>query len=209
MTLVLLLLVLVIIICLICFIIVYSSIKIKIKKLEVQNISTTKIEYDFCIDICFSVFNKITFFVIKINKAKIKKSKVYEKIMDINKQKISSLDLIKSLKKISPKIKYLNLDLKLGVENAAITSTINTSLIILISILLPAITEYKDNKKIKYKICPLYNNKNELKLKLEGVICVKIVDIISITFTILQKNKHEKIKKKPIRGEFDNNYERL
>lgn len=205
MTLVLFLCGLFILINLILLILVASSIKINIKSMVAQNTLDSGTKHDFNIDIGICIFNKMSLFVIHINKSKIKKSKIYKKIK--NAQTVPKIETIKNIGKLSPKIKQLDLNIKLGTEDAVITSTINTILNILISTLLPIVADYKDYKNIRYEIQPVYSGKNAFELKLKSIIYIKIVHIISIIFIIFQKRRCEKNERSSNRRTYANCHE--
>ena len=88
------------------------------------------------------------------------------------------------LKKLDPKLEKIKLDLKLGTEDVVLTSFLIVIVSIIISMMLSKIIKKYDEKKYKYMIIPVYNNSNSIKITLEGIIDIKLVNIISIIFRL-------------------------
>ena len=118
---------------------VLSNLKIKIKKGDIK--------------LMIFLLNKFPILKIHLNVDWI--TKKLSRIRTKNKIKVdkNTLSMIKAL---SPKIEMLNLSVKLGFENAALTSFTVTAICIVISNLLYYAVETKNIKKIKYKIEPIF-----------------------------------------------------
>ena len=99
------------------------------------------------------------------------------------KKKIIKSD-IDVLKKLNPKLQEIKLELKLGTEDVILTSFLIAIISIIISMLLSKVIEKFDEKKYKYQILPIYNSQNSIKIALEGIIDIKLVNIISILFRL-------------------------
>lgn len=175
-------------------ILIFSNIKINIKKLEIENILLPKLTYDYNIQIGIYLFSAIPFFMFNITPKILKKLKIIEKIKQnhINEKVIFDLDIIKKVKMASVKIKELNLNLKVGTEDAVITSAIVFAISTILSIGLPHLVKRNDYNKIKYEITPLYSGRNIFSLKANSIIYVKMVHIINIIYIFLRKRREEK-----------------
>ncbi len=150
------------------------------------------------------LFGKIPIIKINLNKKKINER--FKKIRKNNKFKLDK-DTFKIIKKLSTKIERLDLDLKIGTEDAAHTAfavwTINTA----ISVLLPYVVERKNYSKIKYQVKPIYNGKKQMNIKLNSIIYVKMVHIISIIYIVLRKRRDDKYGRASNRRAYAHSYE--
>jgi hypothetical protein len=119
---------------------------------------------------------------------KIYNSKKIEKI-DFNEAKKyikTNKEIFSLLKKI--KIEYLNLEIKIGVEDTVLTSYVVAIISSVISIILPYCAENKDAKKYKYAVEPVYN-KNTFNLYLDSIVSIKIVHIIYVIYNLIRKGR--------------------
>lgn len=186
-----------------------STIKINVKQLELENILLPKVTYDYNIEIGFYLLGKIPFLKFKINKARLKKLKIMEKMKKAQVvQKIEwNGDLLKELKTLSPKIEELNLVLNIGTEDALYTSAIVFIISTILSLGLPHFVESKNYKKIKYEITPFFTGKNLFSLQVHSIIYVKMVHIINIIYIYLQKRREEKYERTSNRRPYADSYE--
>jgi len=95
------------------------------------------------------------------------------------------------LKACNIRLSKLNLECCIGTEDAILTSSIVTLLASFIAIVLPHIADRKP-KNYHYTIQPLYRFRNEYKLRLDCIINVKMVHIISIIKMQIKKRRVEK-----------------
>jgi hypothetical protein len=86
------------------------------------------------------------------------------------------------------KIEYLNLSIKIGVEDAVLTSYIVAVISSVISIILPYFVENNDNEKYKYVIEPIYN-KSTFQMYLNSIVSIKIVHIIYVIYNLTKKGR--------------------
>ena len=209
MVLVLLLLGIIILTILLSAILMLSTLRINIKTLEIQNILVPEITYDLKAEICLYLFGKIPFFKTNINKSKLNKLKIGEKLKStrLNANIKLNAETIEKLKILSPKLKSLKLDFKLGTEDVLYTSFIVFILSTFISLILPHIAEQKSSSKIKYDISPLYTGKNIFSLNLNSIICIKMVHIINIIYIVLRKRRDEKNERTSNRRAYAHSYE--
>ena len=135
----------------------------------------------------------------KLNNKKMKKiysSKQLEKI-DLSKITkkipINKSSLIKILK-LKINIETLNLNLELGIQDALLTSYAVAIISSAIGIALPHIVKSHNIYKCKYKILPVYNYVDTINLQLNSLICIKIVNIIILIYSLIKEEKQEQIK---------------
>ena len=171
-----------------------STLKIQIKNLEVTNMKETAMQIlpNYKIKISLYLFGKIKWVSIKIDDRKLKNK--YKKIildtiyLKEFGQNFKSEDF-KYIKTLQPKISHLNFKVKLGTEDAVLTSFIIFAISTIISILLPYRIKKYDKDKYYYQILPLYINKNVYEIKLDCIIEVKMVHIINIIYVLLKKRR--------------------
>lgn len=189
------------------FLIIFSTIKIEIKNLKISNLITNK-EKVTCADqnkyskyevsIGLEILNKIKYFSLNLNYRKIKKITLK---MHLDKTKIQELEReisisdIKEIMNIKPKISYMNLRLKLGLDDVLLTTYSVPIISTLISILLPYTVEKKDINNIKYEVNPMYNSGNIYEIQLNIGVKIKVIRILNVVYRIY-KNKKNKSKKK-------------
>ena len=121
--------------------------------------------------------------------------------MHLDKTKIKELEReisisdIKEVMNIKPKISYLDLKLKLGIDDVLLTTYSVPIISTLISILLPYTVEKEDVNNIKYEVKPIYNNGNVYDMKLNIGVKIKVIKILNAVYKIY-KSKKDKNKKK-------------
>ena len=165
--------------------VVFSSIQIKIDDLN-GYIYSNKKEIDFKIFLIFKLLGFIKLFKIKIKKNNIKNGNLF-KMKNLLKTKIGKKNIsnrLESIKDLKIKIEKLNLNLEIGIEDAAITAISIGILSSIISTLFERylnITNYK-----KWRIQPIYGDENVLKFDINCIINLKLLHII---YTVLKKDK--------------------
>lgn len=198
-------------------IILLSNLRISINKLELSNeIENTPIIKKFEMSISVYILNKIKIFNKNINEDDLKSVKNSKRIEQVKnkllngqsvkeKKKNVKMD-IDILKRLNINLKELNLDLKLGTEDVLLTTFLIAIISIIISMALAKVIKKYDEKKYKYLIIPNYNNKNSLKINLNGIIEIKLVNIISILFKLLFRSDYF-VKRTSNRRSYANGYE--
>ena len=186
-----------------------SSLEIEVKQLLInsENQKHNKLE-NFIFYIRLKLFDKIIWFKIKIDKNKMKKiensklfkSKIfnklneYEHIRDIilkNRKEIFKKDNIKYIKGIDPKIRQLDLNMKICTSDAIITSFGVAIFASIISIFLTNNIKNFESKKYRYVITPIYEQKPSIKIKLNCIISIKIVHIMNVIYMLIKKRSVE------------------
>lgn len=171
----------------------FSTIKVEIDTLEIDNLQKIKIN-DFNIKVYLVLFNKIKWFKISINKEKIEKikkvnlNKLVEKILNLEIFKeLKNANLIqkegiiaKALKKSKINIERLNLKAEIGLDNTIVLSYLVAILDIVLGITLARRASSIKEEKYKYVIRPIQMKKFYLSISLNSIICVRISNIIKI-----------------------------
>ncbi len=169
---------------------IFSSFKLIVTNLEINN-SNNKIMPIYELKIAFYLLGKIKLFSFKINNNKTKK--ILEK--DFIKQKIENIKIkshekskkqkkfqIKILKQFIKKLELESINLLIYVDTKNVILT--SYFVGIISSIIPNILKENiknfDGKHHIFKITPLYKNQNYIYIKLNCIINIKIVHIMSM-----------------------------
>lgn len=187
--------VLVFIICILIFLVLlitFSTIRIQVENFEASNIENMKKPKNYKIKIALYLFNKIKWIWISLDDKKIQKISQKSKWNEVDIKKYVDVKDIKLVKKLSPKISFLNLKVKLGTFDILTTTYLVAILSTFIAVLLPyTIKKYK-KENYYYEILPVYSDKNLYEIKLNCIIEEKMVHIISIVYALLKKRRVDK-----------------
>lgn len=187
--------VLVFIICILIFLVLlitFSTIRIQVENFEASNIENMKKPKNYKIKIALYLFNKIKWIWISLDDKKIQKISQKSKWNEVDIKKDVDVKDIKLVKKLSPKISFLNLKVKLGTFDIVATTYLVAILSTFIAVLLPyTIKKYK-KENYYYEILPVYSDKNLYEIKLNCIIEEKMVHIISIVYALLKKRRVDK-----------------
>lgn len=171
-------------------ILIFSTIQIEIKNFNIasKNIKLkNRIENKYKIKITLRFLGKIPILFVNLNSLKIKKMYKNNKLKNVDfksiQNKVDKKDIFKAVKKIKITVANLKLKIDLGTEEAVLTSYIVAILASIIGIILSKFT----TKNINYIINPLYENKNEYYMSLDGIIQIKIVHIIDSMLFLIKK----------------------
>lgn len=172
-------------------IIYFSTIKLEIDTLEINNLEKIKIN-DFNIKIYLEFLSKIKWFKFSISKEKIEKikktnlNKLLEKFLNlkiikklknvkfIKKEKV----IVKAIKESRITIERLNLNAEIGLENIVILCYLVAILNIIIGISLAKKANSIQEEKYNYVIKPVKTKKMYLQISLNTIINIKISNII-------------------------------
>ena len=187
------------------FLLCLSSLELEISNLrfDADNNKYNKLE-DYLFNIRIKILDKITWIKIKVDKNKIKKieksnffksiilNKIsrYNNLRDIiskNKKEIFNKSNINLVKYINPKLKKFNLNMDICTSDNIFTSFSVAIIASLISIFLAKNIEKIENNNYGYIITPKYEQKPNVKIKLDCIIDIKIVHIINIIYMIIKK----------------------
>ena len=175
-----------------------SKIGIDIKNLIIDTDAEEKINEDGKIYVYLLLFNKIKLFRKNVRNIPMKDVKFETSDFDIkifkNKDiKINYLELIQnSLEYITKKyytnidIKNIDLNVKIGTEDAGITAILVGILAGTLGIII---------KKPKYQILPIYANRNLLKINLNGIFTIYLMHYI---YKFIKNNIKERFMDKPL-----------
>lgn len=195
-------------------IVIFSTIKIKVKELNISNIQTKQIRYDYVIDFELLFFDKIRIIKTTLNPDKVKsinnKVDIKQKIedMNLNEKTLNKKEIKEVIKKLNVKLEQIHLDLEIGTEDALITSGIVAVIASFLGILFAKVIKCYEEGKYGYKVMPIYQNKNAINLLLNCIIQVKVIHIISIIFTIVKNRKEkEEYERTSNRRSYDYSYE--
>ena len=187
----------------------------KLKNENATNKRKSKINDKYEIKISLKFLEKIPIWNLKFNKEKvekIRKSKSFKKI-DIQKitKKIkqnepTKKETLQALRSIKIRLEELNLIVYIGTEDSIITSYATAFIATVIGIALPHLAE-KNINNCRYKVIPIYHNKNEYNISLDGIICIKIVHIISNMFNLIRKGRGKKHERTSNRRSYAYRYE--
>ena len=193
-------------------IIVTSKIRFQIKDFEYSLINMQHVNPKYKMQISWFIFEKIPIVRIDIDKTKINKLKIKEKITNIETEIIQgkkpiNKNILKVIKKIKLDVKELNLKIDLGTENAALTSMIIPIISSILAIFLRR--KIKSTEEQYFTITPIYQNRNYLNIDFSGIFEIKMNHIINIIHLLLRKEKKgvKKYERTSNRRAYDYSYE--
>lgn len=149
--------------------IIFLRLKIQIKNLQFETSKESFFNDNFIISVTLFLLGYVPIFKIKITKDKIKKMNISKKVKSTNIKKQLNKEKIKILKVLTPQIKKLDLEIKFGTENAAYTAYIYSILK----------TFFINILKRNIEVEAVFNNKNQLKVYLDGIFELKLIHIIN------------------------------
>lgn len=198
-------------------VIICSTINIEIERLKISNAQTSKLQYDYLIFLELKFLNHIKVMRLTLDPEKIKKlnqrTKIKEKIQnidikDMKKDFIDKQEVKQLAKKLDIKLEQFYFCLEIGTKDVIITSGIIAIVASLIGIILPKLIRYYHHERYSYKVMPIYQNRNVIKLSLNCIIQVKVIHIINIIFTFVKKRKESKKNERTSnRRSYDYSYE--
>ena len=195
---------------LILVIIYFSKIQVKIINLKFSSIMPRHLNKDYKIAIRWYILSKIPIMKFNINKTKMEKIKIKEKIRNIDfkileEQGKIDVKKLKTLKELKMKIKSVNLNLEIGTENAALTSILVPVISTVIAIVLRKKVRKYENQI--FIINSVYLNQNLLNISLSGIFEIKINHIINMIYILNKKEGVNKYERTSNRRSYDYSYE--
>ena len=147
------------------------GIEIENLKIDTEQSKGKKINKDSKIFIYVLIFNKIKLFKKDIKNDKEQSIKLRNKLVDIRllKKKDLKIDYKEFFKNINIFIKEINLNVQLGTEDAALTALLTGAIAMGLRIII---------RKPKYEVIPIYSGKNFLKIKLDCIFSVHLMQYI-------------------------------
>lgn len=195
---------------LILVIIYFSKIQVQIINLKFSSIMPRHLNKDYKIAIRWYILSKIPIMKFNINKTKMEKIKIKEKIRNIDfkileEQGKIDVKKLKTLKELKMKIKSVNLNLEIGTENAALTSILVPVISTVIAIVLRKKVRKYENQI--FIINSVYLNQNLLNISLSGIFEIKINHIINMIYILNKKEGVNKYERTSNRRSYDYSYE--
>ena len=193
-------------------IIVFSKIRIDVKKFEYCSANKKHINPNYYLQLSWIILNKIPIIKIKLNKHTVKKLKLKDKFVDIDvkmweERKKIDKETFSIIKKIDFAIKKLKLKIDIGTENSAITSLLIPIVSTVISFLLR--NKMKTKEEQTYIVQPIYKDQNYLNITISGIFDIKMNHIINVIYLLSRKNKKgvKKYERTSNRRSYDYSYE--
>ena len=194
-------------------IIILSTLKINILDININNINEQKkIHYEIQLKIQLYFLNKIKIASIYLDSKKLKKYNILNKMKQVDIKQIEKIavdykEVLKIIKKLKIKLGFLDLKLQIGTIDIIITSLIVAFISAIIGIILPHIINNTKSKNYKYKIEPIYNMENSIKMSTNCIIEIKIVHIIYVIYKLLKRKRVDKHERTSNRRTYDYGYE--
>ena len=206
----------IIIIILLLFLIIFSTLRIEIRNYERSNLYynshklnnniKNKLNYNtkYKIKVSLNVFDKLKILQLNLNKEKLKRMtlKMHLDKIDIKKleKEIGIID-IKEIMQIEPKISYMNLNIKVGIDDVLLTTYVVPIICTAISASLPFVVEKRNYEKIKYLVKPIYNKGNKYDIKLSMGIKLRLFKLFNVLYKIYKNKKINDSKEKILKKE--------
>ena len=165
------------------------NLKLEIENLKLELPKNKITNKDSKVSLKIYILKKIKIAEINLKKIDLKSDKVKNRLQNQFKGNKFNLDTVKLISKVNYIIEKLNLKVYIGTEDAAITAVSTGVGYTIISNFINGKT--LSYKNIKYKIFPIYQNKNILKLELDSIITLKMEKIIDI-IKIIKKGRVNK-----------------
>ena len=90
------------------------------------------------------------------------------------------------------KMEELDLNIEMGAENPVATAFLVAGIASGLSILLGSKVRQENSRKYRYKITPMYIQRNFFKMQLNCIIAVKMVHIMNMIYLLLKKRSGKK-----------------
>ena len=148
-----------------------SKIGIDIENLIIDTDAEEKINEDGKIYVYLLLFNKIKLFRKNVRNIPMKDVKFEASDFDIKifKNKDIKINYFELIRNINIDIKNIDLNVKIGTEDAGVTAILVGILAGILGIII---------KKPKYQILPIYANRNLLKINLNGIFTIYLIHYI-------------------------------
>ena len=165
-----------------------SKIGIDIENLIIDTDTEEKINEDGKIYVYLLLFNKIKLFRKNVRNIPMKDVKFETSDFDIKifKNKDIKINYFELIRNINIDIKNIDLNVKIGTEDAGITAILVGIFAGILGIII---------KKPKYQILPIYANRNLLKINLNGIFTIYLMHYI---YKFIKDNIKERFMDKPL-----------
>ncbi len=199
-------------------IILIISLKIKIQirniKFDSQKHKDRHLNENYKIIISVYVLGKIKIGKIRITKEKLEKWKLKQKLNKSIKRIENKIvkdknrfdgKLIETIKKANINLERINLKIKLGTEDAFLTSIIVPVISAIIAIIISR--KIKNHENQTFEIQPLYNQQNRINILFSGIFEIKLIHIINIIYILSKKGRVNRYERTSNRRSYDYSYE--
>ncbi len=158
------------------------------------------------------IFGKIKIFNIKIDKDKLEKAKISQKIKELDifemkQNKPINKENVEAIKKLKVNLEEFKLNIDIGTKNVILTSGIVALLSTIIAILFTKIIKNYNEENYFFNIKPKYIEENVLKLKFKGIISIKMIHILNVIFFIIKTRRVKKNERTSNTRSYDYSYE--
>ena len=186
------------IIIMIVILLIFSKVKIEIINFNFfgKIPKAISINKDYKIIIKLVILKKLPIIRLELTKKRLEKLKLKDKMKNANAKAMKMLKedknqkIIRALKELDITIQNMNLEVKIGTENASFTAILVAIVSTLVSMLLKK--HIKKYKSQTFKIQPVYYNQNLVNIEFSGIFEIKMIHIINIIYIL---NKKEGVKK--------------
>ena len=188
-------LILIIVLSIIIFLIYTIKIKIVFKSFIVNlpKSNSKTIDKNSEVRLKLYVLKKIKVMDIDLKKVNLKKDKIDEQIDKLKNKFLKednniNLEFVKHLKELDIRLENVDSKILFGLEDAALTGILVGVVASVLGILLNS-QKYKD---VKYKINPVYENRNILNINFQGIIVLNFRNIINVLSNFKKKRRVKK-----------------
>jgi hypothetical protein len=173
-------------------------------------VNNRHLQKNYQIEIKLYILKRIRILKIKVTKQKLEKLKLESKLKKVEKKILNNnikfdLNILEILKQLDINLEKLNLNIKIGTENSALTSIIFGVISSVIPIVLK--NKIKDQEKQIFNVVPVYTNENLLNIELDCIFSIKMIHIIYIIYILSKKGRDEKYVRTSNRRAYGYSYE--
>ena len=190
-------------------ILIFSKIRIQIINFRFSSQMKRHVNKDYKIQLVLSILGVIPILKINLNKAKLEKMKLKERMKRIDFKFLEenpsfNKEIWKALKQLNWFIEKIHLQIDIGTENASLTAIIVPVISTMIAIILRR--KMKETGNQTFRINPVYINQNLVNLYISGIFEIKMRHIISVIY-IINKKGVKKYERTSNRRSYDYSYE--
>ncbi len=200
------------IVLLLVIIFVLSKIRIEIANIKFHSLAIRHLNQEYQIQIKWIILGIFPVLKITINKEKLDKMRLKEKIKQIDFLALENTptlnkEILQAIKKLDLSIRKLDLWIDIGTISATLTSIITPAIATFFGIYLRKKTNRLE--KQRFIVNPIYQNQNLVKIDFSGIFEIKMRHIINIIYIFIKKGKKgvKKYERASNRGAYDYSYE--
>lgn len=196
---------------------IFSKIKVEINNLNFSSETKKYINNKYKIIFKWCIFYKIPILKISITKDKIERLKNKDRIKRqfknfeskvFSNKSMFNKKMIGVIRKIKLEILNMDLSIKIGTNDAGMTSILVPIIATILSIYIRNKIKLKKNyEEIKYVIKPDYSGKNNINVEFSGIFQIKLIHIINIIYILNKKKGVKKIERTSNTKPYEYGYE--